>query len=946
MTTLASGYRGARFYKCDLQVQTPEDGGHWAAGDPLRLPNPRPEQDLQEKARQFLRRCHEVGLEVIGVTDHNFSDRQNEREWFLTHLIQQNETVAREQGREPLLIFPGFELDIGYHLLCLFDPGTSLRQVSTCLTTLGLPEGSRFSNSGVPIACRFEGRPVSLDTVLRVVQEEIRGIAIAAHAFSNDGIAKSGRDASDYRDERLLAVEAPAVPLTGRVKSILEGNDPSWNRKRRPAYVLSSDCKKLRPERDGDTNFIGFRHTWIKMSGPSIQALRQAFLDRESRIRFGEQRPEEAYSYPKIMALHVRGAKFLTDQDHFLSPNLNTLIGGRGTGKSTLVEYLRVALDQERMIQGDEPRKNLEKLKRTILSGTTIHAEIEKEGQTWTVECAGNAAPRVSQGQPVPDIGRFFPTRILSQKEIYAIAEDRGSRGRLVDNLIRRELDELGRRNQDLGQEIRALNEKIVAEPELEERKKALDTERVDYQARLDHLKALEEPLRKWKGLLAEEGLLNGLETEGRRISSSVREVIDGAEFACTSLGSELRESPNSTLVRSVADQADALARTLCQSILGALEVFEKGLADLLTGKELQAWRKAFEEAHAEFDLLRKELADGGTDPDQYLAYQRQLRERQVQIAEIQQRLDGMVELRARRESKIKELHAVWAQETRLRELTAKTLTDAVPRTSAGQPFVRVTVEAYGDDRAFAQEMQALVQDRRRISNEDWGTFDDDREHKILPEDSFLAEVVAARATGQSPVEVLLAWVEALRSGQQPTECPWGPQDRRTKALLGWFSEGKLADLRLWRPPDRVRVELFRQDGSLAGELEEGLSIGQRCTAVLALLLAQENVPAIIDQPEEDLDNEFVYRELVPLLRRVKERRQLIIATHNANIPVNADAELILALEARDERGQLKEVNGQVAAGALDREPVRLAVEEIMEGSEEAFRRRFEKYGF
>jgi hypothetical protein len=242
--------------------------------------------------------------------------------------------------------------------------------------------------------------------------------------------------------------------------------------------------------------------------------------------------------------------------------------------------------------------------------------------------------------------------------------------------------------------------------------------------------------------------------------------------------------------------------------------------------------------------------------------------------------------------------------------------------------------------------MQALVQDRRRISNEDWGTFDDDREHKILPEDSFLAKVVAARATGQSPVEVLLAWVEALRSGQQPTECPWGPQDRRTKALLGWFSEGKLADLRLWRPPDRVRVELFRQDGSLAGELEEGLSIGQRCTAVLALLLAQENVPAIIDQPEEDLDNEFVYRELVPLLRRVKERRQLIIATHNANIPVNADAELILALEARDERGQLKEVNGQVAAGALDREPVRLAVEEIMEGSEEAFRRRFEKYGF
>jgi hypothetical protein len=114
----------------------------------------------------------------------------------------------------------------------------------------------------------------------------------------------------------------------------------------------------------------------------------------------------------------------------------------------------------------------------------------------------------------------------------------------------------------------------------------------------------------------------------------------------------------------------------------------------------------------------------------------------------------------------------------------------------------------------------------------------------------------------------------------------------------------------------------------------------------LTLLLAHDDAPAVIDQPEDEVDNEFTYRHLVPLLRRVKEERQLLISTHDPNLPVNGDAELIYALEARDGRGRVKELRGTPAAGALDRTAVREAVEDIMEGSEEAFRRRYEKYGF
>jgi ABC-type Mn2+/Zn2+ transport system ATPase subunit len=147
--------------------------------------------------------------------------------------------------------------------------------------------------------------------------------------------------------------------------------------------------------------------------------------------------------------------------------------------------------------------------------------------------------------------------------------------------------------------------------------------------------------------------------------------------------------------------------------------------------------------------------------------------------------------------------------------------------------------------------------------------------------------------------------------------------------------------LRCSRVQDTVDMKLFRADGSTAGSIAEGsLSDGQRNTAALALLLAQEGGPLVIDQPEDELDSNFVFRELIPMLRKVKSKRQLIMATHNANLPVNGDAELVYAFEARDGKGEA------LACGGLDQASVTKAVLDIMEGTKEAFRRRREKYHF
>lgn len=353
------GYQGMRWFKMDFQVQTPEDNRHWGDDD-LRLQNPRrpiqdgepDERDIQAKAKRFLHRCHELELEAIGITDHNFSEKTEPRDWFLTHLVEQNKTVARELGRAPLFIFPGFEVDLGYHVLCLFEPATKvshLRRVNMILIKLGLAENQRF-RGGMPNALRRGDEPVSLKTLLDVVQKDHGGIVIAAHADQEDGLLAAGRNMDDYKLPGLLAVEVTTYPMPPRYSSILEGKDRNWSRAgRQPAYVQSSDAKSLKVDADGVplANALGYRHTWVKSSKPSINSLRQAFLDGTSRIRLQPARPSDQQTHPRIVFLKCRGFRFLADQEIFFSPNLNTLIGGRGTGKSTVLELLRFAFGRD-----------------------------------------------------------------------------------------------------------------------------------------------------------------------------------------------------------------------------------------------------------------------------------------------------------------------------------------------------------------------------------------------------------------------------------------------------------------------------------------------------------------------------------------------------------------------------------------------------------------------
>ncbi|MCD6399459.1 AAA family ATPase, partial [candidate division WOR-3 bacterium] len=165
----------------------------------------------------------------------------------------------------------------------------------------------------------------------------------------------------------------------------------------------------------------------------------------------------------------------------------------------------------------------------------------------------------------------------------------------------------------------------------------------------------------------------------------------------------------------------------------------------------------------------------------------------------------------------------------------------------------------------------------------------------------------------------------------------FGLTEAMAKRLSEWFNDNeRLFELENIFPEDKIVIKL--RVGEQYKPLE-GLSVGQKATALLLLLFTQENRILIIDQPEEDLDNRFIYEDVVKILREIKEKRQVIMATHNANIPVLGDSELIVVLNATNDYCKVEDI------GSIDKKSIRERVKNIMEGGEEAFKKRAEKYG-
>lgn len=417
------------------------------------------------------------------------------------------------------------------------------------------------------------------------------------------------------------------------------------------------------------------------------------------------------------------------------------------------------------------------------------------------------------------------------------------------------------------------------------------------------------------------------------RVATQVESFAESLTLGTGQGGFHSSDTPHAAEVGALQDRARAAVTEAADAVAAAAAELRETANVERQRPEREEWRTAFDRADAEYRALRDASGDDAEEQPELL--RQQVDSREDEMTAVEEKLKALRTRAAERPTQLESLRAVWGLQIAARREIADALKDLVPRTATGDPYVEVEIRPFADTAPLRQKLNEWV-------------------HGQALSDAEAAEVcdrAAMDADGDNPVDVVVGWVRDLAQGSTPSVLKEIDLRPIACARLGEkITPDRVRELERLRLPDKALVRLRRHDGTLAGSLEKGLSVGQRCTAIIALALAAGREPIIIDQPEDEIDNEFIYTELVPLLRKAKYQRQVIITTHNPNLPVLGDAELIYALEARGVdggvRGFPKRVSSDLAIGSLDRDSVKAAVEAIMEGSKEAFNRRRARYGF
>lgn len=899
--------RYARFFKCDLQLQTPADGGHWQGRKLASNPS---DTEIAAAADDYVAACHEAGLEVVAITDHNAGDERG-----LVFLDALQEANKRRKGshQEWLHIFPGFEIGANagghVHFLCLFDPDTTSETLSHTLTMLGLSPEDRKPG---------KNSDKNLDELLRIVQDERGGIVIAAHVDRSNGACDDKKieaawQVETIRNEKLLAIELsrPRECYNERRPGDIVHNRGDFERRHPIAVVNSSDNKRLRSDDGkGDGKAIGDRYTWIRMSQPSVEGLRQAFLDHESRIRFGEKRPEETLTHPRIERIKVTGDGPLAGFEIELPPGLTSLIGGGGTGKSTLVEAVRAATTEP---PTNREAQQLHQKAIEFLDDVTVSFETRTGDDQHALELRHGVAIEDHSG---------FPIVALSQREAFAIATDPRALAGLIDTFAGNRLESAEYDAADAAAKVLSLSDQLSALPELEARRTVLNVQIERLASEVTAAENRAEPLRERNLHLREERVVSKIDRRLEEIAGLIENAAASLEFDLSAGDVRDPDTPHADAVGDLIDRTraavDEAAKQLVQAAAGLRAFGQREVSR----SERQGWEADRTAAVKAFEIAFEGATLGASEDAAS-----QLSDNRDQLHDIEEKISGLQSLRGEFEEAIDDLSACWKREAGERLEVAKLIAAGmITIGDSGQPFVTVDIEPFTDLTILIEKMSELVDSRSM------------RDDEVV----LFCGVAAAKAddsalVGQSIVDM----VNRVAAGE---EVPEIDLSTATRKMLAARAETIRRAILTLRPVDRVDVAVFDAAGNQLGTLERGLSVGQRCAAILALVLSLGDKPVVIDQPEDEIDNEFIYSELVPLIRKAKERRQVIVSTHNPNIPVNGDAELIVALAARAEKDA--PTTAVSVSGSLDMKDVQFAVGSIMEGSEEAFERRRLRYGF
>ena len=934
---------GTRWFKADLHIHTIDDH----AGGRARLPDgmsgdPTDPEVLSRYARLFLKGLVANGVQVAGLTPHcprAGSGPETSAVWKIVEEWNRGDDDDGVPFREKVYaVFPGFEPNVddgasGVHLLFLFDPEIGRDRFLAIYEAI-MDGRAPWEHSALQLTPRDANEAfLTLDqrqSESSATDAPWSYIALAPHFQRSHGVLHEMRsDVLERFPCRLLAgyelgddklpqeVEPRKKP--GRfLLPFMEAH--------RQAFFHASDAYTI-PE-------LGQRYTWMKLASPRIEALRQGFIASDSRMRIGFERsgdgglrpigdaPDVALNLrPWLKEVEVRGAASFFGSGSGgtkfqFSPDLTCIIGGSMTGKSTLLDGLRVHIEVE------------------LPSDDSIRPQVEERGRN--VFGAGSPEVRLDcpGSNPAAAADERWPAQFFAQSELQRLSLEESAVEGILAKLIPSESREIEKRNQGLT----ALDERLR---DLAKQLAGLDENLAE--AEQAHERA--SSARNALAVFSEAGV-EGLHRAGRDRQRWV-EAQRGAE----TIRSDLRRVSESVTGFDVPKLEDVLA--------GVLET--EGVARRQLDLELR-WKRIDERIRAAEQEMSAWIDDVNRVVESLGANQERLR------VDVERALAGRG-LDAAKLREIQELNRQAAllpsyeanlDETRERLTTSEALFDRIQ--DERQALVEAQRQAF--DRVMSEvrhEFEGRIR-ARRIVNGDVRPLDaflrtlkqkgitrwwNDLAEDGKPSPGKLAELLDRELANRQYWKSAFDSSDAPdRSGAEPApdllESPLadvGMSDAVQSTFLESLTRAKQRELAAIRCPDRYVLEMRMDDGSYRHL--NALSGGQQVSVLLSLLLeTNDSRPLVIDQPEDELDNRFLFETVLPALKKLKGRRQVIMATHNPNVVVNGDADMVIQLEATANRGRVG------CSGAIEDPAIRDAIVRTVDGGEEAFRLRRRKYGF
>jgi ABC-type lipoprotein export system ATPase subunit len=620
-------------------------------------------------------------------------------------------------------------------------------------------------------------------------------------------------------------------------------------------------------------------------------------------------------TYNRIRRIKVTGG-FLSGLDLEFHNELNTVIGSRGSGKSTVVENIRHGLNVMPGREGDPLRRRVTSMIEKNLAGGRVELTVEtKDGMIYTVNrSAGEEATIMnSDGVPLPpsvSVNHIFGASVYSQNQIEGIAENPRYQLDLIDGFEVDKLAAVSQRVNDVRHHLESNSARIHP----------LVIEKQNLEGSLCQLDSVVEKLKAFDALTGQN-----------------TEEINRAHALKALRGREVMALNHS--IEKAKSYADGFRPWLGRLSEAVVPFFTQ---DIMTGPNAAYLSKAVNDAHGCIAQAETALAaavaamDNATNKlaEQKVWLDLVHVDQESQFRSIVEKQQQDLAKSAERAQLEKQHNELLFRQRRLAEVISEIRALEIERSEMRAKLSEVRDERFAIRHSVAERLNARLNPAIRIRVAQSADQDDYRIflETALKDAGIQHKRVAASLSSEiSPDEL----ADLVRANDAANLAPRGginPQQAvaviRELASLPRLLELQIVDMNEVPTIELCDNGIYKDSGNL--------STGQKCTAILPILLLEGNTPLIIDQPEDNLDNRFVYDTIVAALKSVKSMRQLIFVTHNPNIPVLGDAARVIVMQSDGMSGSVKTLG--------DVDGCRAEIVDLLEGGKEAFDKRKAKY--